>query len=297
MRESYEANKSKGELHRGGSTVTQQLVKNAFLSRDKSYLRKLREVAGALLADATLSKEDQLAWYFNIVEFGPRVYGIGPAAQFYFKKEAPDLSARECAELVAVLPSPNKWNASLLKKRHTVFFSRRVGTITARMAGVRLGVDEEVKRALASERKGLSIRQSARLAADQVRAENEAVAKAAAAGDEGEDGGENGGEAEGVLPAAGAGAGAEDRSAYPFGGVPGAPAGLDGGAGEDLGFGAGSGGSPAEDGSSGKGAAGAPSDTPALPPGLVPDRGPTPPSEPSEPIDAPAGAQRDKGSQ
>jgi monofunctional biosynthetic peptidoglycan transglycosylase len=133
MEKSYEANTRRGKIRRGGSTITQQLVKNAFLSRDRSYLRKFREVAGALLLDATLSKESQLVWYFNLVEFGPNVYGLGKAARHYFRKEPAQLSKRECASLVAVLPSPNKWNASLVKKRQTAFFSKRLGTILARM--------------------------------------------------------------------------------------------------------------------------------------------------------------------
>ncbi|MCA2958800.1 MAG: monofunctional biosynthetic peptidoglycan transglycosylase [Silvanigrellales bacterium] len=171
MEQSYRANERGGRIARGGSTITQQLVKNAFLSRKKSYVRKVREVAGSLLLDATLSKDSQLAWYFNIVEFGPRVYGIQAAARFYFRKDARELNKKECAQLVAILPAPNRWNASLVKKRTTSFFSRRTGTILARMDSVQLGVDEAVRKELSRERHRASLADRARSAAQKVREE------------------------------------------------------------------------------------------------------------------------------
>lgn len=133
LEKSYEYNQRKKKTKRGGSTITQQLVKNAFLSRDRSYIRKAREIVGAVLLDATASKDTQLNWYFNIVEFGPNVYGLKDAAQFYFKKSAANLSQRECASLVAILPSPNKWNKSLKAGAPSGFLAARVGTILARM--------------------------------------------------------------------------------------------------------------------------------------------------------------------
>jgi len=133
LEQSYKYNASKKKRSRGGSTITQQIVKNAFLSRDKTYLRKAREFVGAVLLDAFSSKDMQLTWYFNIVEFGPKVYGIKDAAKFYFKKESKKLSTNECASLVAILPSPNRWNASLLKGSPSGFLASRVRVIKARM--------------------------------------------------------------------------------------------------------------------------------------------------------------------
>lgn len=185
MEQSYRANERTGRIARGGSTITQQLVKNAFLSRNKSYVRKAREVAGSVLLDASLSKDAQLAWYFNIVEFGPRVYGLQAAAEHYFRKEAKNLSRKECAQLVAILPAPNRWNASLVKKRTTSFFARRTGTILARMNDVTLGADESVRRELSEERRRTSLAERARSAAQKVRdteEENEALVKAAEEG-------------------------------------------------------------------------------------------------------------------
>ena len=168
IEESYRANERGGRIARGGSTITQQLVKNAFLSRDKSYLRKVREVAGSLMLDATLSKDSQLAWYLNVVEFGPRLYGIQKAARHYFGKDAGRLSRSECAQLVAVLPSPGRWNASLVKKRATPFFTRRTATILARMDQVSLGGDETVRKQIAKERSQKPIAERARKAAGQL---------------------------------------------------------------------------------------------------------------------------------
>lgn len=133
LEKSYEYNQRKKKTKRGGSTITQQLVKNAFLSRDRSYIRKAREIIGAMLLDATASKDFQLNWYFNIVEFGPNIYGIKDAAQFYFKKPPTALTQRECASLVAILPSPNRWNKSLKSGYPSGFLAARVGTIMARM--------------------------------------------------------------------------------------------------------------------------------------------------------------------
>ncbi len=237
IEESYRANERGGRIARGGSTITQQLVKNAFLSRDKSYLRKVREVAGALLLDATLSKDDQLTWYFNVVEFGPRVYGLESAARFYFDKHAAQLDKRQCASLVAVLPAPNRWNVALVKKRRTPFFARRTATILARMEHVKLGADEEVRRSLARERRPLSLRERASLAADEVRSEKKAASTPVAPHEEVEGG--EGSELESMAPNE---AKAENPETGNAGDVPTQPAaldangsGLDGGEGnEDL---------------------------------------------------------------
>jgi monofunctional biosynthetic peptidoglycan transglycosylase len=133
IEKSYEYNQRKNKPKRGGSTITQQLVKNAFLSRNRSYIRKAREVAGAVLLDATASKDMQLTWYFNVVEFGPKIYGIKDAAQFYFKKSPKGLTPYECASLVAILPSPNRWNKSLKAGAPSGFLASRISTIQARM--------------------------------------------------------------------------------------------------------------------------------------------------------------------
>lgn len=123
---------------RGGSSITQQLVKNGFLSREKSYTRKTREIIGALILDAMMTKEKQLEWYFNIVEFGPNTYGLENAAQKYFKIDAKKLTPAQCVALVTILPSPRKWNQSLEKKQLTDFFTQRYKKISINMVNMGL---------------------------------------------------------------------------------------------------------------------------------------------------------------
>lgn len=118
---------------RGASTITQQLVKNLYLSRTRSVLRKAREIWGALLLETVASKQTILTWYLNVVELGPQVYGLTQAARFYFKKEARELLPHECVSLAVILPSPLKWNASLRSGRYSDFFSQRYGVVAARM--------------------------------------------------------------------------------------------------------------------------------------------------------------------
>lgn len=138
LQKSYQINTKKQKFAKGGSTLTQQLVKNAFLSRDKTYLRKVREIVGALILDATVSKEAQLTWYLNIVEFGPRVYGLETAALHYFQKHASALDKKQCISLAALLPAPNKWSRSLepgpRKNQPSKFLNARIATISRRMA-------------------------------------------------------------------------------------------------------------------------------------------------------------------
>ncbi len=108
-------NQRRGKIRLGGSTITQQLVKNAFLSRDRSYVRKVRELVGAVMLDVIMSKDNQLMWYFNVVEYGPRIYGLGAAARYYYRKPAQRLSAAECEALVTVLPSPRRYGKAITR--------------------------------------------------------------------------------------------------------------------------------------------------------------------------------------
>ncbi|MBL8615495.1 MAG: transglycosylase domain-containing protein [Deltaproteobacteria bacterium] len=104
-----EASAEGGWMQRGGSTITQQLVKNLYLDgQDRSLARKLRELLLALEIDRGLSKERVLALYINLVELGPEIYGVGPAADAYFLKQPARLTAREAAFLASLLPSPRR---------------------------------------------------------------------------------------------------------------------------------------------------------------------------------------------
>ncbi|HSW59983.1 MAG TPA: biosynthetic peptidoglycan transglycosylase, partial [bacterium] len=99
---------------RGGSTITQQIAKNLFLKREKTLLRKFREVILAIELDATLSKKRLLEIYFNIVEWAPGVFGITNAAWYYFGKPVYMLTPLEGAYLASVIPGPYKYNYQFL---------------------------------------------------------------------------------------------------------------------------------------------------------------------------------------
>ena len=96
----------RGELDRGGSTVTQQLVKNLFLTTYRSIVRKIPELTLAPLAELFLSKQRILELYLNVIEWGPGVYGAEAAARFYSESSARSLNREQPARLVACLPAP-----------------------------------------------------------------------------------------------------------------------------------------------------------------------------------------------
>ncbi len=120
-----------GERLRGGSTLTQQLAKNLFLSGERTLLRKLRELVLALELESALSKPAILALYLNVVEFGPGIHGIRAAADAYFLKEPAGLTLAEAAWLASVLPGPSAAHA---RARAGKARRARVRTILDRMA-------------------------------------------------------------------------------------------------------------------------------------------------------------------
>jgi monofunctional biosynthetic peptidoglycan transglycosylase len=94
----------------GGSTITQQLAKNLFLSPSKNPIRKLREVIITWRLERALPKKRILELYLNVVEWGTGVFGAEAASQRYYGKPASELSPREAAHLAVVLPSPRRYN-------------------------------------------------------------------------------------------------------------------------------------------------------------------------------------------
>lgn len=99
-------NWQRGRLWRGGSTITQQLVKNLFLTTHRSVLRKACEMPLAFLAELILSKERILELYLNVIEWGPGVYGAEAAAQYYYNVPAARLGREQAARLAACIPAP-----------------------------------------------------------------------------------------------------------------------------------------------------------------------------------------------
>lgn len=118
---------------RGASTISQQVVKMAFLSREKSLLRKAREAVGTVLMEALLSKEQILGWYINLAEFGDGVYGISEGCRHYFNAKPEQLTIEQSVHLALVLPSPNSWSRGLRNRNLTPFGHKRFASILNNM--------------------------------------------------------------------------------------------------------------------------------------------------------------------
>lgn len=138
IREAIKYDLEKKSLARGASTITQQVAKNVFLSREKTIVRKLKEVYLAWRMEQELTKGRILELYLNVVELGPLVYGIGHGSRYYFGKPPSALTPQEAAFLAAMLPGPrvayNPYrNLQKVQKRADVILRklRSSGVITA----------------------------------------------------------------------------------------------------------------------------------------------------------------------
>ena len=133
IQNSLKANLEKGKMARGGSTITQQLAKNLFLTREKTLTRKGIEALITMRIEKALSKKEILERYLNVVQFGKNIYGVQAAAQFYFKKSPANLSVVEASYLAFLLPSPEAYSKSYFKKSLTPFAHKRIHQIVDRM--------------------------------------------------------------------------------------------------------------------------------------------------------------------
>jgi monofunctional biosynthetic peptidoglycan transglycosylase len=116
----------KKKFKRGGSTISQQLAKNMFLSKEKTLWRKFIEMLITQKIETVLTKKEILERYLNVIEFGKNIYGIKAASQFYFQKHPSNLTVVESAFLAMLLPNPKKYSASFYKKELTPFARRRM---------------------------------------------------------------------------------------------------------------------------------------------------------------------------
>ncbi len=110
LRIAFAQGAEQGRLVRGGSTITQQLAKNLYLSREKTFARKVREAVVTVALEATVPKQRLLEIYLNVAEWGPGIWGIGPAARHWFGVEARDLTPRQAAFLATVIPNPVRFH-------------------------------------------------------------------------------------------------------------------------------------------------------------------------------------------
>lgn len=129
IQHAVEKNLKKGKLVAGGSTISQQLAKNLFLSGDRSFIRKGQEAIITLMIESTWSKRRILEVYLNVIEWGNGVYGAEAAARRYFKTSAANLNARQAAQLAAMVPNP-RWYENNRSSRK---YQRRVNTIARYM--------------------------------------------------------------------------------------------------------------------------------------------------------------------
>jgi len=129
LQKAYEKNNKKRKVVAGGSTITQQLAKNLFLSGSRSYLRKGQETIIAFMLEAVMSKQRILEIYLNVAEFGRGVFGAEAAARYYFKTSAAKLSTAQAARLAVMLPNPRFYD----KNRSTRYLERRTSTIQRRI--------------------------------------------------------------------------------------------------------------------------------------------------------------------
>jgi monofunctional glycosyltransferase len=118
----------------GGSTITQQLAKNLFLSGERNVLRKGQELLLALMLEALLPKQRILEIYLNSVEWGEGIFGAQAAARHYFRKDAARLGPEEAARLAVMLPAPKRFE----KRPDSAYIQARAATIQARMGAVEL---------------------------------------------------------------------------------------------------------------------------------------------------------------
>jgi monofunctional biosynthetic peptidoglycan transglycosylase len=134
LQKAYEKNSKKGKVVAGGSTITQQLAKNLFLSGERSYLRKGQEVVIAYMIEYWMDKERIFEIYLNVVEWGTGVFGAEAAARHYYGVSAASLSASQAARLAVMLPNPRFYD----QHRQSAYLVRRASLILRRMGSAEL---------------------------------------------------------------------------------------------------------------------------------------------------------------
>lgn len=134
LERAYAVNQQQGRIHRGASTISQQLAKNLYLTGERSYLRKLRESIITAMIEAALPKRRVLEIYLNVIEWGDGIYGAEAAAQRFFGKNAGELDAEEAAQLAARIPNPRFYH----RRGVTPYLKRRAADLLEQMERVRV---------------------------------------------------------------------------------------------------------------------------------------------------------------
>lgn len=134
LEKAYEKNLKKGKVVAGGSTITQQLAKNLFLSGERSYLRKGQEVIITYMLEFWMDKERIYEIYLNVVEWGVGIYGAEAASLHYYGVSAAQLDAVQAARLAVMLPNPRYYDTH----RGSAYLARRTELILRRMSSAAL---------------------------------------------------------------------------------------------------------------------------------------------------------------
>jgi monofunctional biosynthetic peptidoglycan transglycosylase len=129
IEKAYEKNLKKGKLVAGGSTISQQLAKNLFLSSSRTPWRKGEEVIITFMLEKMMTKRRILEIYLNVIEWGNGIFGAEAAARHYYKTSAAGLGKTQSAKLAAMIPQPRFYD----DHRSTRYLNRRTATIQARM--------------------------------------------------------------------------------------------------------------------------------------------------------------------
>lgn len=131
IQQALEKNQKRGRIVAGGSTITQQLAKNLFLSPQKSYVRKAEEAVITVMLEALLPKQRIFEIYLNVIEWGGGVFGAEAAAQRYFGIGAAQLSPEQAAQLAAMAPNPRFYE----RNAGAPGLQKKIAIILARMPG------------------------------------------------------------------------------------------------------------------------------------------------------------------
>ncbi len=153
FRTALRENLERGYFRLGASSITMQTVKNVLLSREKTLSRKLQELFLSWYLEKNLTKERILEIYLNVIEFGPRIYGIGRAAHHYFGKSAKELTPRESAWFSSILPSPKRRYIHYCKGLPDPKWEQYIDRILKRMKERHRLTQEEYQKALYAELK------------------------------------------------------------------------------------------------------------------------------------------------
>lgn len=134
MQKAWEKNTRRGKVVAGGSTITQQLAKNLFLSGDRSYVRKAQELTITYMLEFLMGKERIFEIYLNVVELGNGVFGAEAAARHYYGVSAAQLGPEQAARLAVMLPNPRYFD----RNQGSAYLARRTDLILRRMRAAEL---------------------------------------------------------------------------------------------------------------------------------------------------------------